>query len=260
MPPCSGPDSAASPASAAAASEAPVEAATRAAKVEALSSWSASSTRAHADQLRAAPRRNAQAAASRAWIGPSAPPRPRPPATASAKASSRPAASAARARLARGPAPAASSAARPASRAKARRAGRGRVRDGRPACGPCTPHHRRRAAAAPRCSRVSVLGQFGGVPAAIIEPAVDHGGDGRGQHRLAPGDGVLAPPVGGLAATRLAGLQAGDVVGPIEALARILAVRPRLDPPAADIGVEGLRPHPQPRQGLRRGDPLAWSC
>jgi hypothetical protein len=99
------------------------------------------------------------------------------------------------------------------------------------------------------------LRQLGGVPAPIVQPPVHHGGDGRGQHRLAPGDGVLRHQLR-LAIARLAGLQTGDVVGQIEALARIVAIGPGLDPSPADIGVERLRPHPKPRLGLRRRDPL----
>ena len=103
--------------------------------------------------------------------------------------------------------------------------------------------------------RQATLGQFGGVAAAIPEPSACHRRDRRRQHRLAPGDG-FGGDVGGPASARLLLGQGGDIRGAIEAAARVLRMGGGLDPAPADIGVEGLRPDPQPFQHLIRVQPI----
>ncbi len=80
------------------------------------------------------------------------------------------------------------------------------------------------------------------VPAAIEQPPARHGRNRRGQNRLAPGDGVGAD-FGNLATARLARRQGGDVAGAIMAAAGIDGIGARLNPPAADVGIERLRTH-----------------
>ena len=201
MPPWRGPDSAARPASTAAASEAPVEAVTRAAKVEALSSWSASSTSAR--RIASHRSRGArQARPSRSWIAPASSSRctwPSGPATAAAIRSSSCAASLAR-----------SAALRPcaggSASARSGEGGEGARSRGRPSRRGLALVRRQAEAAAQqprhRLQRRRVR-QPHRVLAAVVEPPALHRGDRRGQHRLAPGDRGDGD-VGGLAAARLA--------------------------------------------------------
>ncbi|ESY70604.1 hypothetical protein X742_02280 [Mesorhizobium sp. LNHC232B00] len=88
-----------------------------------------------------------------------------------------------------------------------------------------------------------------GVPAPIDEPAVPNGRDRRCDRRLAPGDGAFGDGRGA-ASARPSRRQRRHIVGAVLAAARIGTVGPHADAPAADIGVERLRPHLEPFQRL----------
>ena len=85
-------------------------------------------------------------------------------------------------------------------------------------------------------------GQPHGIMTAIDELAVADGGYRGRDRRLTPcdgtcGDGTVAPPAGAALDQRR------NIIGAIEAAARVVGIRPGANTAAADIGVERLRPN-----------------
>ena len=114
----------------------------------------------------------------------------------------------------------------------------------------CVPQQARRLLER-RCCR-----QLNRIPAAVVEPALNDGGDGCGDDRLA--EGHCARGNGVRPSATLAALDQGcDVVTPIQAAARIGRIGLHANLTAAHIRIESLGAHPQrlkrltPRQPLR---------
>ena len=103
-------------------------------------------------------------------------------------------------------------------------------------------------------SRLAVSAKLRSVAAAVVEPAAGDGGDGAGHHRLAKTHGLVRHRRA--APTHLAHGQAVDVLGGVEAAARIVRVGAVGDQAAAGIGVEGLQLHAEPRLSFLRADPV----
>ena len=132
---------------------------------------------------------------------------------------------------------------------------RGAARPGRPGAGevdrlPRVPQQSRRVLQAGRAR------QRHDIPAAIVGPALEEGAQrrrdaGLGAEQRVGGDGLV------LAAGLLAPRQAGDVLGAVEAAARVRRVGHDLQLAPADIGIDRLRPHSQEPAGLVHRHPRA---